>query len=422
MIRLLLPIYQLAWTIAMPWLRRSPRLAIGWRQRVLAEWPEGPFDLWIQAASGGEAQLTNMILADLAATLPPERSIRVLATSGTSQGLETLAKGITQRGQQSPVTTTVAAFPFDAPNLMEKAFTLFSPKLCVTVETELWPGFLWQARRRNIPTMIVNGRMSPKSFRSYRHLRWLFGPIAPSVVLAISPEDGQRFTTVFESGRVRLMHNMKFDRISPAASGQLPPFARLLPANAPFVLLGSIRKEEEEDILATISTLLERRRDIFIGLFPKHIERANHWLQLLASRKIAAVLRSQATTTQLPGGVMVWDVFGELAGAYQLARTTFIGGSLRNLGGQNFLEPLVFGLRPIIGPYWWNFAWVSRRIVEDGLVLEVAGQRELCATLLSQLDSPQARDQVMNRVQHFLSSRIGGTRAVSSEILNKLKL
>ncbi|MDK9706903.1 MAG: hypothetical protein OEL83_07605 [Desulforhopalus sp.] len=422
MIPLILPLYNLAWSLAMPFLHRSPRLALGWEQRTLRDAATGPFDLWIQAASGGEALLINMVLQELAATLPPHRSLRILATSGTKQGVDSLEKGRAQLPAGDGLAVTIAYFPFDAPQLMARAFAMFAPKLAVIVETELWPGFLIQARKNHVPVLLINGRMSEKSFRSYRYFRGFFRNYGPERVWAISPLDGGRFAGVVGRERVTLMNNIKFDRIEPKDDLNADtPIAGLLPAATPFVLLGSVRREEEELILRTITATLAERSDIVIGLFPKHIERADHWLHLLQAAGVTAIKRSQVLERQQPGTVIVWDVFGELAGAYALAAAAFVGGSLVNLGGQNFLEPLVFGLQPIIGPYWKNFAWVGREIVTSGLVKEVADETALTTALLAAIDGGRPRAAVIEEVRRFFQPRRGGTKLVCQEIIEKLQ-
>ena len=423
MITPILHLYSLAWSIALPFLRRSPRVSLGWGQRTLEEAsPSGPFDIWIQAASGGESLLTNMVLGRLAAE-HHGRKLRVLATSGTKQGIDSLQKGCDRLSANGGVELAVAYFPFDAPRVMDQAFSSFAPKLAIIVETELWPAFLITARRRNVPVFLVNGRMSEKSFRSYRHFSGFFRAYGPDKVWAISPQDGERFGRVVGHEKVGLMNNIKFDRIEPQKKLPFPsPVADLLTESTPFVLLGSVRKEEEEKILKAITVTLTARPDLIIGLFPKHIERADHWLALLQSAGIPAVKRSRATGRSLPGTVIVWDVFGELAGAYGLASATFVGGSLLNLGGQNFLEPLVFGLKPIIGPYWKNFAWVGRDIVAAGLVREVADEHELAQALLAAIDEPGTRADVIEQVHTFFAPRKGGTEQVCRQIIDKLQL
>ncbi|MGB3212061.1 MAG: glycosyltransferase N-terminal domain-containing protein [Desulforhopalus sp.] len=422
MINLFLILYTFVWHLSLPFLKCAPRVALGWNQRTLKDIAEGPFDLWIQSASGGESLLTNMVLKDLETLRPGNKKLRVLVTSGTKQGIDSLEKGQKSLTQKSSMEITVAYFPFDTPALMNKAFNRFKPKLAIIVETELWPGFLITATKKDVPVILINGRMSEKSFGSYRYFRKFFKKFGPEKVLAISPVDGDRFSRIVGEKKVSLINNIKFDRIEPQVA--LPghsPIADLLPEKSPFVLLGSIRREEEDKILSTVANVLVTRPNITIGIFPKHIERANSWLELLKKKNIAAVKRSATHTRLSPGTVIVWDIFGELAGAYALADAAFVGGSLVNLGGQNFLEPLVFGLKPIIGPYWKNFAWVGREIVASGLVQEVVDEKQLVNALLSALDADQSRDEVIKQVRDFFEPRKGGTQQVCRQIIDTLK-
>lgn len=367
--------------------------------------------------------MTGMVLDSLAEFLPKDKKYRILVTSGTRQGIESLQKCCINQSADNIFDITIAYFPFDAPYLMQKAFDAFAPKLAIIVETELWPGFLVNAKKKNIPVLLINGRMSEKSFGSYKFFSHFFKKYGPEKVLAISPIDGQRFSRIVGPDKVSLINNIKFDRIEPRIDvSRQNPIADLLPGGSSFVLLGSIRREEEKKILDTIINLLRVRPDITIGLFPKHIERAEDWLRLLAKENIPAIKRSSLLCRQSRGSVIVWDVFGELAGAYELADAVFVGGSLENLGGQNFLEPLVFGVRPIIGPYWKNFAWVGREIIDCGLVQEVADENELVTGLLKALDADISRNQVINQVQDFFEPRKGGTRQVCRQIIDILDI
>lgn len=427
MIKVFLTIYNLIWLLVLPFLKHSPRIAIGWNERILKDTKDGPFDIWIQAASGGEAQLSCMLIEQLAKRHQIQKTsekLKILATSGTKEGIESLDKGLKRlKGiSDSQMVVATAYFPFDAPWLMKKAFDTFRPRLAVIIETELWPAFLVAAKNRNIPVLLVNGRMSEKSHRSYKHLSFFFHKYGPKKVCAISPLDGDRFTQVVGRDRVKVLPNIKFDRIKTASNTEpTNPLTNLLPKGKPFVLLGSIRKEEEEKILTTIANLLNRRPEIVIGLFPKHIERADRWVALLAGKNIKSVKRSQVKTADIfPPPVIIWDVFGELAGAYSLAHAAFVGGSLVNLGGQNFLEPLVFGLRPIIGPYWKNFAWVGREIVAKGLVTEVESETELTAALQRDLEETPEKDVILDRAQRFFEPQKGGTDMVCEIIYEQL--
>ncbi len=429
LITILLKIYNLLWLVAMVFLKRSPRVSQGWDQRTLQEAQKGPYDIWIQAASGGEAMLTNMVLEELSGTLPSTPAttqLKVLVTSGTKEGVESLENGVLGSHNQKRhtlhrFTIHVAYFPLDAPHLMAKAFSSFSPRMAVIVETELWPGFLVAAKRNKVPVLLINGRMSEKSFASYKHLQFFFKKFGPDKVLAISEQDGDRFSQVIGRDKVEIINNIKFDRIAAPDNGLCEnPLKVIIPQEKPFILLGSVRKEEEPLILTTISELLRKRPEAIIGLFPKHIERADQWVELLESQGISTIKRSQTNGSNPQKQVIVWDVFGELAGAYALAKASFVGGSLTNLGGQNFLEPLVFGLRPVIGPYWKDFAWVGRGIVTSGLVTEVQDEKELTTALLESIEDDTSKEFFLTRVQQYFMLKKGGTHQTCKKIAEQL--
>lgn len=412
--------YSLAWLLALPVLKRARRTSFGWRQRILKEAPSGPFDLWIQAASGGESMLTNMVLEELAETLGTQKKYKILVTSGTKEGVDSLNKG-KEKLATDRFELHVAYFPFDAPFLMEKAFARYSPRLIVILETELWPAFLITAQKNRVPVFLINGRMSDKSAGTYKRFRHFFSSCGPERIWAISELDQKRFSQVMGEGKVELMRNLKFDRIHPVHNkAPNPELLALLPTGKPFILLGSIRKEEEDKILVTIKELLAARPDIIIGIFPKHITRAEIWQSHLEKENIKSSRRSLISEANPPENVIIWDVFGELADAYNLAQATFIGGSLVNLGGQNFLEPLVFGLQPIIGPYWRNFAWVGQEIVSSGLVTEVDNENTLTSVLLDRLEHQVDRATILEQVQHYFEPKKGGTRFVCQMITERL--
>lgn len=420
MIHLLLTIYSIAWRLALPLLKRNHRTALGWQERTLHTAPTGPFDLWIQAASGGEAMLTNMIAEEFCETVEKGRSYRLLLTAGTKEGVDSL-NAYADSFKNDTIEIRVAYFPFDAPAIMKKAFSRFLPRLVVLLETELWPAFLITARQQSVPVHLFNGRMSDKSAGTYAKFHRFFHTYCPDKVWAISDLDRDRFAAVMGGDRVLTMNNIKFDRVKPVYDvAPDPTLQKLLPKNLPFILLGSIRKEEEEQIVWTVQELLAAGPDITIGIFPKHIIRADIWQDLLHQRGISSIKRSEIVGDNSAGKVIIWDTFGELAAAYNLAQTTFIGGSLAKLGGQNFLEPLVFGLRPIIGPHWRNFAWVGREIVTAGLVVEVESKESLLRVLLEQLHCKIDKTATLARVQRYFDPKKGGTRFVCQHIIQKL--
>jgi len=414
-------LYDLAWRLALPWLRRSSRLAWGYDQRSLRRQLPAA-DIWIQAASVGEAYLAVELVPSLAAARPAA----VLATSGTRQGVEVLAanlpRSIPESGDRR-LDVQVGCFPFDRPALMQAAVKQVRPQVMVLLETEIWPGLLNGLKQSGSRVLIVNGRMSPGSLKRYRLWPTFWRRLSPDKILAVSPSDADRFARLFGGARVQIMPNMKFDRLpSPAAgSGRSAALKPLLPPGTPFIVLASIRRAEEAPVAKLIQRLLERRPQALIGLFPRHMHRVAAWQRRLDRLAISAGRRSCIDAPAGAGTVLIWDTIGELAAAYRLAGAAFVGGSLAPLGGQNFLEALAGGVIPVSGPWWDNFAWVGRQIVDDGLLRVAADWRQAADLILMDLDSPPRREQVAARLEQFIGARRGGTATACRHIIAGLE-
>ena len=305
---------------------------------------------------------------------------------------------------------------------MRRAVRLVRPRLMVLLETELWPGLLSALKQARVMVLIINGRLTEKSARRYRRLPKLCQALKPDRVMAISAPDADRFTDVFNTSVVTVMPNIKFDLIHFKQHSELADseLSTLL-ADHRLIVLGSVRQEEENDILNLIGFLSDGHPESVIALCPRHIQRIGQWRDMLSAAGRPWILRSQITGRIDPGSVIVWDTFGELNLAYSLCDCAFVGGSLAPLGGQNFLEPLAFGIRPVIGPHWANFAWVGNDILEKGLVVQAADWRDVGACLSAQLQDPDERTQIRSKALTYIRSQQGGTRWACREIENQLK-
>jgi 3-deoxy-D-manno-octulosonic-acid transferase len=401
--------------MALPWLKFNHRLAEGYHQRELKDDLPDAADLWIQAASVGESFLALEILKKLRVKQPT----RILLTSNTSQGVAILNQSLPdQIGDRDQVQTAVRFFPFDKPSIMAAAVAGIRPKLAVLLETEIWPGLLLALKAQNCRIIIVNGRITEKSLRRYHLWPSIWQRLRPDKVLAISPDDAQRFSRLFGPDGIAVMPNIKFDRIA-RATGSDPvnnEIKTLLPPAVSFVILASVRQQEEPLVKKIVQAVIGNRPETVVGLFPRHMHRLKYWQKSLDQTGIRWSLRSETKTGVPAGSVVLWDTFGELLPAYRHAKTAFIGGSLAPLGGQNFLEALVNGVLPIIGPSWENFAWVGSEIIDSGL-LRVAGDwEEVAACLLRDMDRPSSREDVINRALEFIKIRQGGTAKACQEI------
>lgn len=451
-------------------MRRHKRLRDGFGERLVPpQWPftpemqaeparpeknESPCDVWIQAASGGEAYLAWELLRLLKET----SGLRVLCTTCTRQGLEVLRQAQSELADAG-LAMTANYLPLDEPALMRRAVQQVfgqtfepqteSPRLLVLLETEIWPGLLSACAQAGVRVLVLNGRMTESSFKAYKALGWLLRRYSPQGILATAKNDLERFCRVFDGGlpdnppdtpdmlcRVGaagqicrgLMNNIKFDRLASAA-----PEAQSLvfsPDGLPLIVLGSVRQEEEGQLLEVIRELFRLLPECSITLAPRHMHRVEVWSALLAGAGFEFEKRSEQDSVPLfnSGQVLIWDVFGQMPQLYQRATAVFIGGSLAPLGGQNFLEALAQGIRPVIGPHWKNFHWVGHEVIDEGLVEQIAGLGELGAKLTSLAESRLLSGRVEDRAkvrQTFLSwleTRTGGTAQAAALISHTLGL
>jgi 3-deoxy-D-manno-octulosonic-acid transferase len=412
-------LYDLAWGAALPLLKRNHRLAEGFACRVLDD-PPPRADVWIQAASAGEAYLAWSLSEHLLRDNP---RLRVLLTTTTSQGLGILQQAAGRVCQVLPgavIETTY--FPFDRPAIMKQAVARVRPRVLVLLEAEIWPGMLQAARSAGTPVLIINGRLRATSLRHYRLFPGIWKALRPDHVAAISPEDSTRFRRLFPGCPVVVMRNIKFDCIdTEARAGRHEnPLQALVSTRTGFLVLGSIREAEAPETARLMAHVLKHRPQTVIGLFPRHMHRLASWQRRLDSLGLPWQLRSQ-TAGPVDGPVVVlWDVFGELKDAYALAAAAFVGGSLKPLGGQNFLEAMVCGVRPVIGPHWEHFQWVGPAIVDQGLV-RIAPDWQRAATLLAaDLADPPPREAVQAAAMAYIRQRRGGSRVASRLIRHYL--
>lgn len=387
-------VYTVAGLIAAPLAFISARMRQGWRQRLGLELP-GPCEVWIQGASAGECNLVHSLIDRLPGP--------VLLTTCTRQGIEVLEK------IRSKTPFFARMFPLDLPPLMNFVLAKVRPKVVVLLETEVWPGLLLACRNRNIPVVVINARMSTSSLAGYLRLRPLLRLVPPAAVGAIAPADAMRFDLVFGPGRTTVTGNIKFDRLSDM---HLPldaanPLGEVISPDSWFIVLGSVREEEEPLVLDMIRLVLEQNPRAVLGLFPRHMHRIRAWTDLLTGAGIPWARRSDLTKPADPGSVIVWDRFGELATAYALARRAFVGGSLKRLGGQNFLEPLARGTAAVVGPHTRNFSWVGDEIFRD-LVVRNPDIHVLARTLTT--PAPD-RQEIRDKAMAYIRARQGASAA-----------
>ena len=411
-------LYSLAWRAVIPILKFNKRFADGWNQRISGEnLPSA--DLWIQAASVGESYLAREILNKI----NPSRRIKVLLTTNTAQGMEILESSIEDISpRDSSISATAAYFPFDSPFIMKEAVRNVRPEAMILLETELWPALIKTLKEHGSKIFVVNGRITQKSLNNYIKLPWLWNYLAPDDILATTEDDAKRFRRLFTSSHIDIMPNIKFDRLrsNTIPESKTTSLGNIVNSSSPFVVLASVRQDEEKNVEQIIAYINAKYTSAVIGLFPRHQQRITAWEDLLRNKGHQWELRSKVKSGVSRGTVILWDIFGELTSTYSLATSAFVGGSLKPLGGQNFLEAISCGIAPVIGPYWDDFLWVGEEIFNLGLVRQASSWREVAKMILNDLNNPPSRSKIIEKGLSYIKKRQGGTDIACRLIENVL--
>ncbi|MGC8523794.1 MAG: 3-deoxy-D-manno-octulosonic acid transferase [Acidibrevibacterium sp.] len=395
------PLFRVLWaaagTLAAPalrlmlWVRarRGKEIAarLGERRGIAAlPRPAGKL-LWLHAASVGETVSLLPVLGELARQAP---EISVLLTTGTVTSAELLAARLPALGLAGRVTHGFV--PLDVPAWVARFLDHWRPDAAAFVESELWPNLLAACTRRGIPLMLINARLSARSFARWRCwpsvARGLLGGFAS--IRARSAEDAARFAAL-GAPTVRAVGDLKF------AAAELPADPAALAAlraaigPRPVFLAASTHPGEDAIILAVHHRLAARHPDLLTILVPRHPARGG----AIASLPGAAMAPRRSTGAGPPGlregGVYIADTLGELGVFYRLASLAFIGGSLVAHGGQNPLEAARLGVALVIGPYHQNFAEAVVALAGAGAARTVRDGDELATVVGQWLDDPKTR-------------------------------
>lgn len=291
-------------------------------------------------------------------------------------------------------------FPYDFIWSVRRVVDGIDPAIFVLVESDIWPNFLFELRKREVSTILVNGRMSPSSFSGYKALSFfmksVFGTM--SMICVQSPTDGKLFQAVgVPAERIRVTGNIKFDHevraISEDELDRLKQSMKI-PSDCRILLAGSTHEGEEAVLLKVFAQLRKRFDDIVLLVVPRNPERASAVYDLFASSGWSTATTGDIEKNTLGAlfDVIVVDAMGMLRQLYAMADISFVGGSLVKEGGHNPLEPAAFAKPIIFGPDMTDFPWIAETLTNSGGAVQVNDSAEFieaATTLLA--DSNRAR-------------------------------
>ena len=371
--------------------------------------PQRTASIWIHAVSVGEAIASRPLIRALRTAYPAHR---LLMSTTTTTGQDVAQ-------QFGSDLDAVFYAPFDFTPVVTRALERIAPELLIVIDTEIWPNLFRACRKRGVRTMLVNGRLSDRSYGRYRLVRFFMRRVFEDVdrVCAQTATWAQRYVDIgADQSSVMVTGSVKFDALDPSMSSVVQPasddvlscfrFAKRRPV---FIAASTLRGEEEL-VLRVVGRILEIASDALIIIAPRHPERFDEVRAMaeVAGYRVQARSELRGQDSDIP--IVLLDTIGELACLFQVASVVFVGGSLVPAGGHNLLEPAVFGKAIIVGPHMDNFAEITSHFVAQKAVVQVRDATEFEIESVDLVRDRGRRERLGNAARELVESCRGATK------------
>jgi 3-deoxy-D-manno-octulosonic-acid transferase len=341
--------------------------------------PRGPL-VWVHGASVGEVLAAAALVERLRAL-----NMRVLLTSGTVTSAAIVAK-------RFPPDIIHQYVPYDSPRFVARFLDHWQPSLALFIESDLWPNLILAGAARRLPMVLINGRMSPRSFPRWRRFLTTISALLGQfeVCLAQSTIDAERFAAL-GSRNVVTTGNLKLDvQAPPADAGKLERLMALT-RGRPVIVAASTHPGEEEILVDVHKALVGFFPSLLTVIVPRHAHRGEAIVRTIAVSGVQVALRSREELPNATTDIYVADTMGELGLFYRLAPIVFMGGSLVPHGGQNPIEAIKLGASIVHGPHVFNFSDVYESLDAAGGAKQADSTEALIKQLGQMLGDPAAR-------------------------------
>lgn len=321
------------------------RKSAGWNEKFANQnMPISSEDkvIMLHGVSVGEVIALENLAKQIKTSFP---DYKLALTTGTKTGQEIAQKKF------AGIADYITYFPFDIPHCSDKFLKKLRPQAVLIAETELWPNFAYSCRKKNIPLIVINGRISDSTFKTYKLAKIFFKQVFKNFTafLMQSREDADKVLELgADSEKVEVMGNLKFDIQKRDADINLGQEGFRV------IIAGSTHKGEDEIILTAFTNLKKEFPDIKLLIAPRHLQRTSNVEALVKSTGLSYGLRSSNANFK-EKEIIILDTLGELGKMYSICSFAFIGGSFNKTGGHNPLEAAVFNKPALSGPSIHNF-------------------------------------------------------------------
>jgi len=368
---------------------------------------------WLHAVSVGEVNIA-LKLANALRTL--ESDLRCVLTTTTTTGFA-LAR------RNAPPWMEIVYTPLDYWPIMRRAFSVIRPARILLIEAEVWPNLAGEAHRRQIPLVLVNARLSPRSERRYRRFRFFVAPIFRLLDLVCVPEeeDIERWTALgVPPDGIHVTGSIKFDpdvqRENQAVATSLRDVLPALSSDSLVIFGGSTHRGEEKMLAGIFLRLRQQFPALRLFIAPRHVERLAEIRADLGVFPLRVALASESQGRGADADCILLDTTGELQRWYGIATVVFAGKSLTAHGGQNPVEPIFAGKPVVFGPHMENFAMLAKRLVSNNGAIQVSDTDSLEGAVAELLRDGDARKRLVQNARAVLSEHQGATARAAALI------
>ena len=364
--------------------------------------------LWVHALSVGELLSAIPLLEALRNRYP---SREICLSVKTASGLEVARERVKDK------VDYLLPMPLDLWWSVRRLIGSIKPTLFILVETDIWPGLISSLKEGGVKTVLVNGRVSPRTGKSYMRWRFLIKKVLGLIELFLMQTELDK-DRIIKGGiatcKVKVTGNIKFDRQwRPLNDQERDRWLRLLNRKDGRIwVAGSTHNPEEKTILNVFGQLLKSFPDLSLIIGPREARRFDEVYCLAKDLGFRAVRKTELPAENSEYNVFILNTLGELGQVYGLADVAFVGGSLAPIGGHNLLEPASFGMPVIFGPHTHNFTTMSRLLIRYGGGIMVAGESELFHVMAELLGQNSKREQMGKRARQFVKQNQGAVDRV----------
>jgi 3-deoxy-D-manno-octulosonic-acid transferase len=391
--------------------KKAPAYLERWNERFgFYHEPQPKYVIWFHAVSVGEAEAAFPLI-DAVADAHPEQEI--LVTTTTPTGSARVKAFLGHRVKH-------VYLPYDTPGAMRRFYKQFAPKIGVILETEIWPNMLSQAQRLNIPTLMVNARLSERSANGYARFPGFTNSIFNSIthVCAQTQASADRFARLgLATERISVPGNIKFDIEMPASlREQAESIKRDRFQQRPSWIAASTHEGEDEQVLAAFLTVKKKFPLALLVLVPRHPERFDDVATLCKRRDLSVTRRSENKSGKMTSDVFLLDSVGELKLYYATVDVAFVGGSLVPTGGHNMLEPASLSIPILFGTHVFNFMEISQRLLQCNAAVQVSNHETLANDVITLFEHAEVRSEMGSAGYDFVEKNRGAVKAVAEKI------